>query len=713
MFEWKTFFNDFAEEYYSVPYLDKKEHIYALQNYLIAKGMLVEDVDYAIKTLLGEETPVNSWSDRKTHKEEERKRVAEEKPKYAKASGGKYYVKNKETGNVYSVVKPNPEKHDPISREKAEKEVEKDGGGKEDKAQSFAREKFKKALDHQMSTIEFEPESDKEVFQKVIDKVSNQDANFSDEEKKIAGKYIAKSDSDKTAKLYIAKVGPQTFDDKARRGQVNYAKSKAGRQYIDKLQKVLNLPTTAAQAKKTDAGRVASKIRTKDISPTDINKEIEVGVSRVKDSKGNITAVKFGNKEHKLASVPDKQKLKQTFMDKGMSDEQAELRAKKVRRSIRKHNEYLVDLTQTLDKESGEFVPRKNFKVASMIKGADPSTEEGRQKILEEYPKKIHRIFKDIVAKSPGGITEDEKRALNTLRDLNSNLSTEEYEKECLNVIHTILRTPSLASGGADLAESITGLIQTKKGHEIYFPSDVTYKVGDMISLGDLGDLNPTDPDYYNKVADAASSIIVTVEAEGPASVKVGAGAASSAEEKVRMTEYENPKTRSALSGLVSTHKLMFDKPQDLNKADENIQKARDHALSIGITQEELDKIDEKAKAQSAKWKELWKGRAKKGTEDWSDEDWDKMEQTLVRFAQSHLLIQDINNKDMIYQKFTNYRYNDKVSGTEVDRTDGVNCLGSIKAAMNMGFTWSEGGGVRPQNTFSSRIGNTCKDVKK
>jgi len=97
MFEWKTFFNDFAEEYYSVPYLDKKEHIYALQNYLIAKGMLVEDVDYAIKTLLGEETPVNSWSDRKTHKEEERKRVAEEKPKYAKASGGKYYVKNKET----------------------------------------------------------------------------------------------------------------------------------------------------------------------------------------------------------------------------------------------------------------------------------------------------------------------------------------------------------------------------------------------------------------------------------------------------------------------------------------------------------------------------------------------------------------------------------------------------------------------------------------
>ena len=56
---------------------------------------------------------------------------AKDKSKYAKASGGKYYVKNKKTGNVYTVVKPNPEKHDPISREKAEKEVDKDSEEKD------------------------------------------------------------------------------------------------------------------------------------------------------------------------------------------------------------------------------------------------------------------------------------------------------------------------------------------------------------------------------------------------------------------------------------------------------------------------------------------------------------------------------------------------------------------------------------------------------
>ena len=54
MFDWKEFFNDFADRYYSVPDFTNEKHVYALQNYLIEQGMLTEDVDFAIKTLLGE-----------------------------------------------------------------------------------------------------------------------------------------------------------------------------------------------------------------------------------------------------------------------------------------------------------------------------------------------------------------------------------------------------------------------------------------------------------------------------------------------------------------------------------------------------------------------------------------------------------------------------------------------------------------------------------
>ena len=50
----KEFFNDFADKYYSVPDFTNEEHVYALQNYLIEQGMLTEDIDFAIKTLLFE-----------------------------------------------------------------------------------------------------------------------------------------------------------------------------------------------------------------------------------------------------------------------------------------------------------------------------------------------------------------------------------------------------------------------------------------------------------------------------------------------------------------------------------------------------------------------------------------------------------------------------------------------------------------------------------
>ena len=54
MFDWKEFFNDFADRYYSVPDFTNEKHVYALQNYLIEQGMLTEDVDFAVKVLLGE-----------------------------------------------------------------------------------------------------------------------------------------------------------------------------------------------------------------------------------------------------------------------------------------------------------------------------------------------------------------------------------------------------------------------------------------------------------------------------------------------------------------------------------------------------------------------------------------------------------------------------------------------------------------------------------
>ena len=99
--DWNKLFNDFADKYYSVPDFTNEEHVYALQNYLIEQGMLIEDVDYAIKTLLGEEIPKpkNAWNEREIHRKDEDERVSEEEGKFqARSKSGKtVYFKSKDT----------------------------------------------------------------------------------------------------------------------------------------------------------------------------------------------------------------------------------------------------------------------------------------------------------------------------------------------------------------------------------------------------------------------------------------------------------------------------------------------------------------------------------------------------------------------------------------------------------------------------------------
>ena len=92
MIDWKNFFNDFADRYYAVPDFNNKQHVYALQNYLTEQGMLTEDVDYAIKTLLGEgiPRPKNAWNEREIHRKDEEERVSEAEGKFAaRAQSGK------------------------------------------------------------------------------------------------------------------------------------------------------------------------------------------------------------------------------------------------------------------------------------------------------------------------------------------------------------------------------------------------------------------------------------------------------------------------------------------------------------------------------------------------------------------------------------------------------------------------------------------------
>ena len=572
------------------------------------------------------------------------------------------------------------------------------------------KQKFDFQMENMYKQIQFENDKEKEIFGNVLNKIKEGNLEFTDEEKSVAQKYMAKSDSQKTSKLYIAKRGPRTYDAKNTRGQIPVSGdgfTVTHVSFMHDIVKTLELGEAPAQAQTAGKVRVTSKVRTKDISPVEVNPETEdLNVKINEDSDCNVTSVTFGSREHKIKPIPDKQKLKQAFIEKGMSEESAEKKARQVRRAIRKHNEYLLQIAKDRDK----------FTVSTMIEGADPATEEGRERILNEYPKKLADFFEKIVKSSPEGISEDEQKVMDRIRNLDPNSSPEEYEKEVMVIMHDVLsNTPALASGASDLAESLIALIQIRKGHEVYFPADVISKVGDMMCLGSIGDLDPTAEDYYDRLADEASSIIVTVEDEGPGSIKVREGAASSAEEKVKLTEYKNPKTRQVLNRIIETHQDLFKKdPIELEEAKEKIDEAEDYARKIGISEERINEINDNAEAQARKWAEKYKSEGRAGTEDWTDEDWELYIETATQFVRGHLLLADINNHDMDYQKFTNFRVNNSdTRGASMTRTDGVDCLGTIKPAPNVGFTIKPGGRFTPSNTYAGRIGNTCTDKKK
>jgi hypothetical protein len=131
MFDWKKFFNDFADRYYAVPDFNNKDHVYALQNYLIEQGMLTEDVDYAIKTLLGEgfPRPKNAWNEREIHRKDEEERVSEAEGKFtARAQSGKVSTFGSKEARDAAIQKGTHTKVDKDSEEKEFKiEVSDDG----------------------------------------------------------------------------------------------------------------------------------------------------------------------------------------------------------------------------------------------------------------------------------------------------------------------------------------------------------------------------------------------------------------------------------------------------------------------------------------------------------------------------------------------------------------------------------------------------------
>ena len=674
---------------------------------------------------------------------------AKEKSKYTKASGGKYYVKNKETGNVYTVVKPNPEKHDPISREKAEKEVEKDSEEKEEpkgeekesiedklKGQKeryeklgldekgvptkkpenpdldeIQKPKIDKGLDklnEAVSESTVIPEEDKQNISSAIDKIKNgQVDEMTDDEITALRTWVAVKDqtgqtdpSKRSVEFYLADVRPKDWrfgatsvgkGQKARQARKKVSVVSSGNAKLyDELQKVRE-SVGLKSASPTNA-RTTSKV----MAPTTINKKRkQEKITSKKDSEGNVTEATIAGQTHTKKSVPKLEDVKKALIDRGMSEEDAARSARSVVLGIKRYNDQ-IDLLAEAEED------------LEVVDYGDLSTHEGRQSAINQCLQDIANGLEQALERTTPPhppLTREHYELMEYIRNIKNplddpdweSLSFEEQQKranqfneEMGEILVKMNALGDIDTSRAEVAESITFMHRASQGFNSLLPSSETFKVTDVWALKDPGDTN--DP---KKIAESIQKILVSVEVSGGESVKYDKGARSSSAGKVALTVYKNKKTRSSINSLLDTYDKIYkgdDYPPSKDVLDE-LDKVKDdvksQVVNDGImTEEEFDEIYEAGKktGETAFESFLRKNRSKLAKAGFTDEDLELVKESFIKHCGHGKVMAAINNKDTEYNKFNNVSHKVSAKGYKVVEADGVDVISGMDFSCDQGF---------------------------
>ena len=682
---------------------------------------------------------------------------AKDKSKYAKASGGKYYVKNKKTGNVYTVVKPNPEKHDPISREKAEKEVDKDSEEKEEpkgeekesvedkltkqkekygklnldedgvpkkepenpELDDLERKKVNENIDkliEGIDDIDAIPDEDKELIKSGFQKVKDGKADeLNDEEVRAMRDWIATKHSDSSGLFYVANIRPRNWK-KGRDDRKAIPKDSASKPLASGMKKMAEAIGLKRQPPTN------SRTNSKAVAPTTTNPRRKVEkISVEKSEDGTVTSVTIAGVKHSRKSVPDEQKLVRALMRKGMPEKEAKRKAKTAVLGVRRYNEELDALAEVEEFEVVDY--------------GDTSTHEGRRDAINESLNTLaNGLEKAIESTTPPNppltkehyeLIEKIKKIKNPLDDPEwKNLSFEEqqkriaqFEEEMGEILIGMENLGDMQTARAEVAEAITYMHRLSQGFTTILPSSETFKVTDVFAMKepDIPD-DATPEEVAEAVADSIQRILVDVEVAGGESVKFMAGAKSASESKVSMTVYKNKATRQTLNSLLSIYdKLYGDKIGDgdfpatddeLSEIDSIIDDAIEQTVKDGImTEEEAREITEKGRKIGEQVFESFYKRNKSKLKDWSEEELIRLKETMAKHCAAGNLMQEINNRDTEYNKFNNVKHKVGKSGYHTDEADGINVISGMNFSCDPGYNVStRTKKVSPENRNPSAI---------
>ena len=620
MIDWKNFFNDFADRYYAVPDFNNKQHVYALQNYLIEQGMLTEDVDYAIKTLLGEgiPRPKNAWNEREIHRKDEEERVSEAEGKFtARAQSGKVTTFGSEETRDAAIqkgthTKVDKDSEDPETGGEPEKDTENQEKAKIDKnikkkIENQTKEFKKQGLDKntvptkkpenpnldlsvasrgvvkvhdgldnvndsvQESTVI--PDKDKKNIASAIQKCKDEKVDeMSDDEINAMRRWIAVKDQSgqpdenkRSAEFYLADVRPNDW----RYGPTKVSDDEPARQARKKVTMVGGKgkkPYDEIQKFREAIGLKSaspknSRTSSTAMAPTTINtkrKKVEVAVKR--NSSGKVTEVTIGGQKLVKRSVPKRKDVEKKLMGppQNMSEEDAKRKARSAELGIRRYNDQIDSLAEIEgDLEAVDY--------------GDLTTHEGRQaaigKCLEDVSKGLEKALEKTIPPHPP-LTEEHyelveyiKKIENPLDDPDwKSLPFEEKQKRSKqfneDMGQILIKMNELGDMMTSRAEVAESITYMHRASQGFNCILPASETFKVTGVWDLKD--PGDTENPQKIAESIQQILVSVEVSGGESVKYDQGARSSSAAKVKQTVYKNKKTRSSIISLLDTYEKIY-----------------------------------------------------------------------------------------------------------------------------------------------------------
>jgi polyhydroxyalkanoate synthesis regulator phasin len=448
--------------------------------------------------------------------------------------------------------------------------------------------------------------------------------------------------------------------------------------------------------------QTGSYVNKKDFTAAKMNTKRKM-VEYKSSKDGN--AVTIEGNTYQKRPIPTIDSLVNSFVKKGETKEEARSAAKKVVASINRRNEMIDRLI-------------KNGKT-QMVDYGETNNNENRRKTLNNVTQSTKKaIIKSIANFS--GLSEDEIKQqygplLNKFDELEKfapinnpnwdSMSSEEkanaeeqYQKQIMDILQDMRRDEKLSSGGPDIAEVFTFMIEIGSGKQAFLPSESNFPTIDIISLGEQksppANLSPDElAEFYSEEFSANSVSFIDSDGE---SIKLGNGGASAGPSKWRNSTFENPKTLEKLDNLMDTYNSTFGGYPPSSEAIDNAQKSYNDTkaytkqilISKGYSEKEAQKlIDETEKKGKVAYNQARKAY-QKSLEPGEELD-SEFERGLELYNNAGMMVELLYNNDLESNNFGNVRFVEsgkgKTSKISLEVLDGINEKCCVKFNPNPG----------------------------